>query len=253
MTPGACYRCRSPGSHPPPLPGDPGVPPLESRASTPGFEAGVAQPAVRTVPPSSGGSGTWWGCPHSSHGLQGRPRPRDLRTAGDTYTHAGLSSCTRNLQVPWKQNWLWESGQSLKWDTTAAATGGRAAERRTCGSDPRPPPPAPPHGVLGAPRLRGRDRRRRPLVPPRTVHRAPTMWNTERTLRGTQRVGPAPARPHLNFCKATATFDLRFKRDFPEPRFRGKKPEGSHGAAPDPRGEAEGQRDGAQGPRGALP
>ena len=68
VTPGACYRRRSPGSHPPPLPGDPGVPPLESRASTPGFEAGVAQPAVRTVPPSSGGSGRWWGCPRSSHG-----------------------------------------------------------------------------------------------------------------------------------------------------------------------------------------
>lgn len=45
----------------------------------------------------------------------------------DTYTHAGFSSWTRNRQVPWKQNWLWESGQSLKWDLTAAATGGPGA------------------------------------------------------------------------------------------------------------------------------
>lgn len=29
--------------------------------------------------------------------------------------------------MPWKQNWLWESGQSLKWDLTAAATGGPGA------------------------------------------------------------------------------------------------------------------------------
>lgn len=29
--------------------------------------------------------------------------------------------------MPWKQKWLWESGQSLKWDLTAAATGAPGA------------------------------------------------------------------------------------------------------------------------------
>lgn len=42
----------------------------------------------------------------------------------NTYTQVGSSSCTRNLQVPWKQKVLWASGQLLKWDLTAAATGG---------------------------------------------------------------------------------------------------------------------------------
>ena len=61
--------------------------------------------------------------------VAGLPAAPALQTARDTYTHAGFSSCTKNLQVPWKQNWLWEAGQSLKWDTTAAATGGSAGER----------------------------------------------------------------------------------------------------------------------------
>lgn len=42
----------------------------------------------------------------------------------NTYTQVGSSSCTRNLQVPWKQKVLWASGQLLKWDLTAAATRG---------------------------------------------------------------------------------------------------------------------------------
>lgn len=40
------------------------------------------------------------------------------------HTQAGSSSCTRYLQVPWKQKLVWASGQSRKWDLTAAATGG---------------------------------------------------------------------------------------------------------------------------------
>lgn len=46
-----------------------------------------------------------------------------------TYTHVGSSSCTRNLHVPWKQKVLWASGQLLKWDLTAAATGGPRSPR----------------------------------------------------------------------------------------------------------------------------
>lgn len=52
---------------------------------------------------------------------------RDVRR--QTYRQVGLSSCTKNLQVPWKQNWLWASGQLLKWDLTAAATGGPKQKR----------------------------------------------------------------------------------------------------------------------------
>lgn len=43
-----------------------------------------------------------------------------------TYTQDGSASCTRNLQVPWKQKSLWASVQSRNVDLTAAATGGSA-------------------------------------------------------------------------------------------------------------------------------
>lgn len=38
------------------------------------------------------------------------------------HTHAGVSSRMRKRHVPWKQKWRWESGQSSKWERTAAAT-----------------------------------------------------------------------------------------------------------------------------------